>query len=104
MKNKYSAGANFERRLFKVLEREGAYVIRSAGSKGAIDIVALFDGAVGCYQCQLDLPFPPAKREALIDAIRNKLYCQGFLVWRGDKKQIMMEQIFEENETKANIR
>lgn len=42
MPNKnYVSGCNFERRVKKHLEKLGYYVIRSAGSKGQIDIVAV---------------------------------------------------------------
>jgi len=37
---KYSKGANFERDVIKHLEKKGLHCIRSAGSKGIVDIVA----------------------------------------------------------------
>jgi len=38
--NQYRRGARVERILKKKLESEGYYVVRSAGSKGAVDLVA----------------------------------------------------------------
>ena len=38
--NQYRRGARVERLLRKKLESEGYYVVRSAGSKGAVDLVA----------------------------------------------------------------
>ena len=40
MVNQYRRGARIERLLRKKLESEGYYVVRSAGSKGAVDLVA----------------------------------------------------------------
>ena len=40
MVNQYRRGARVERLLRKKLESEGYYVVRSAGSKGAVDLVA----------------------------------------------------------------
>ena len=38
----YDKGARQENQLKKIKEAEGAYVIRSAGSKGLFDLVAIF--------------------------------------------------------------
>ena len=38
--NQYRRGARVERLLRKKLESEGYYVVRSAGSRGAVDLVA----------------------------------------------------------------
>ena len=38
--NQYRRGARVERLLRNKLESEGYYVVRSAGSKGAVDLVA----------------------------------------------------------------
>ena len=38
--NRYASGANIEREIKKKLESDGFSVIRSAGSKGSIDLVA----------------------------------------------------------------
>lgn len=39
--SKYNKGVNFERRVRKDLENKGYYVVRSAGSKGVFDLIAL---------------------------------------------------------------
>ena len=51
-------GADFERRVRRHLERDGWFVIRSAGSRGPLDLVALRrDGHAGCevrlIQCKV---------------------------------------------------
>ena len=38
---KYSKGAKFERDVIKFLEKNGNYCIRSAGSKGIVDVIAM---------------------------------------------------------------
>ncbi len=51
-------GAYFERRVRRHLEREGWFVVRAAGSRGPLDLVALrSDGRGGCearlIQCKV---------------------------------------------------
>src|SRR5436309_12747800 len=51
-------GADFERRVKRRLERDGWFVVRSAGSRGPLDLVALRrDGHGGCevrlIQCKV---------------------------------------------------
>ena len=38
--SQYRKGANFERKVKKLLEAKGMFVVRSAGSKGPCDLVA----------------------------------------------------------------
>lgn len=40
-RNNYARGAAYERAVRKVYEARGFYVVRSAGSKGIVDLVAL---------------------------------------------------------------
>ena len=54
MATAYRRGYNFEDRCRKALERLGYVVVRSAGSKGPADLVALRDGVVLLVQCKLD--------------------------------------------------
>ena len=51
MKNRYVSGRYFEYKTRKALEKEGYYVVRSAGSKGAVDLVAL--GEIGIRLVQV---------------------------------------------------
>ncbi len=51
---RYLAGANFERKVKKQLEAEGCLVIRSAGSKGVADLVAIKEGRNVLVQCKTD--------------------------------------------------
>jgi Holliday junction resolvase len=53
--SRYSIGANFERLVKSKFEAAGYVVIRSAGSKSKIDLVALRDGVVPIFvQCKKD--------------------------------------------------
>ena len=38
---KYSKGARFENEVIKFLKKQGMYCIRSAGSKGIVDVIAM---------------------------------------------------------------
>lgn len=38
---RYSKGAKFENDVIKYLEKKGMYCIRSAGSKGIVDVIAM---------------------------------------------------------------
>ena len=67
MPNKnYVNGRSFEYRVKRRLEADGYYVVRSAGSKGKVDLLAVKDGNAAFVQC---------KRHGAIDKEEaNKLY------------------------------
>lgn len=48
----YERGANFERRVKRWLEGQGYFVIRSAGSKGPVDLVAVSAYETVLVQCK----------------------------------------------------
>ena len=48
----YRRGSAFERRVKEMLELEGYYVVRSAGSHGVADLVAVKPGEVLFVQCK----------------------------------------------------
>lgn len=55
MTNKrYQSGRNFEYRVKRYFETQGYFVVRSAGSKGIADLIAISpDGTVSLVQCKL---------------------------------------------------
>ena len=66
----YDKGARQENQLKKIKEAEGAYVMRSAGSHGAFDIIAVYPDRVELIQVKtlgqkvdteklLSIPVPP---------------------------------------------
>ena len=64
--SRYDGGADLERAAKKVLEDSGYYVVRSAGSKGAADLVALKMGEALLVQCKKGGRYlEPAERVAL---------------------------------------
>jgi hypothetical protein len=89
MKNKYQAGANFERRVAKWYEGQGAMVIRSAGSHGVCDVIALFPTVIILNTLRINSKWSPIEREQFLIALRNLrsdgLSYRGRYVWRGDK-------------------
>ena len=53
MPNKrYVKGRNFEYRVKRYFEAKGYFVVRSAGSKGVFDLIAITDGEVIGIQCK----------------------------------------------------
>ena len=50
---RYRRGADFERKIKKLLEAEGWFVVRSAGSKGLVDLIAVFEGEIWAIQAKI---------------------------------------------------
>lgn len=79
MPNKnYQSGRNFEHRVKKHLENKGYYVMRSAGSRGQIDIVAIPTYSYECQvhktlliQCKHGTKISKDEREKLLDLDEN---------------------------------
>jgi len=88
----YRKGAYYERKLFHQLEKEGWYVVRSAGSKGALDLVAIRDGKVMGIQVKKRKQLSKAERENL-EHLREKLGVPIFVVQYTEKGGIMWEEI-----------
>lgn len=51
--NAYAKGRAFEQEVSRYLRERGIWVIRSAGSKGAADLVAWYEGRRALLQCKL---------------------------------------------------
>ena len=62
--SRYDGGADLERAAKKLLEDNGYYVVRSAGSKGAVDLAAFKRGEVVFVQCKADGYLSPGERAA----------------------------------------
>lgn len=61
----YSRGRNFEYRVEHHYQNKGWVVVRSAGSKGAADLIAARQGEIHIIQCKIDGYLSPAEREQL---------------------------------------
>lgn len=62
----YQAGVRFERATRTRLADDGYDLIRSAGSKTKVDLVAVKPGHVLFVQCKRNGKLPPAERVALL--------------------------------------
>lgn len=62
----YDAGRRFEWAVRDALVTDGYDVIRSAGSKGKVDLVAIKPGQLLFIQCKTNGLCPPAERAELI--------------------------------------
>lgn len=62
----YHRGRDFEHRVRAALVADGYDVIRSAGSKTKIDLVAFKAGQILLIQCKLDANASPAERADLL--------------------------------------
>lgn len=80
----YSNGAAHERRTKLKLEADGYYVIKSAGSKGAADLVALKPGQILLVQGKLSGHLPPAEWNDLWE-LAGRLGALAIVVIRGQK-------------------
>lgn len=68
----YKKGYRFEREIFNLFESAGYYVIRSAGSHGTFDLIAIKDGVVFGVQCKYNNHLN--KREELAMKLAFKQY------------------------------
>ncbi len=62
MVSHYRSGADFEREVRAHLVRNGYEVIRSAGSKTKVDLLAFKPGQILVIQCKRSGALPPAER------------------------------------------
>ena len=61
----YRNGGDLERAAKKHLEAEGYFVMKSGGSKGPVDLLAMKPGETLFIQCKTRGAMPPAERMAL---------------------------------------
>lgn len=77
----YARGAIYERTVKKELEREGFFVIRSAGSKSPVDLVAIKGGFFELIQCATRRPKAEAKHVSIKKSAK-RIGSPIILVWR----------------------
>jgi len=92
----YARGAAFERRVRKELEEDGWFVVRSAGSKGVVDLVALREKGnvlrVRLVSCKLNGYVPPAEREQLRKLKEELPHCE-VLVARKEDGGVVLKRV-----------
>lgn len=73
MATKYARGRSFEYRVKNYYEKHGWFVIRSAGSKGIADLVAISPGGseIHFVQCKLHGSISPDERQKLFATASN---------------------------------
>jgi len=64
----YKKGRNFEYQIIKLFSSAGYYTIRSAGSHGIFDILAVKDGVVFGIQCKLANNISKSEKQAMLNA------------------------------------
>jgi Holliday junction resolvase len=67
----YRRGGDLERAAKKILEDNGYYAVKSAGSKGKVDVLALKAGEVLMVQCKTGGYLSPAERGGLRELARR---------------------------------
>lgn len=81
----YSRGAAFERKIKKQYEEAGWFVVRAAGSKGPVDLVAVLmqDDYIDVLliQCKAQKPTKRERDDFIAFLTENGLLMHGVLIW-----------------------
>jgi len=88
-------GIEFERRVLKTLREQGYYAVRSAGSFGTFDIIAVKQSEVLGVQCKMDGYLPPEEREEMV-SVGEDYGIKPYLAYRrkeGRKFVIVLEPV-----------
>ena len=82
----YSRGANFERRVQKLLEDDDWLVIRSAGSHGPVDLVAFRKGLTTRFiQCKISKEDMTRVEKRQLAELAGEHKACAWLYWREGK-------------------
>ena len=71
MNKSYKRGYAFENSLKKKLEAKGYYVVRSAGSKGVFDLIAIKEGKVYGIQCKIGYSIHEKELIRIVDTAKR---------------------------------
>jgi Holliday junction resolvase len=82
----YTKGYRFERRCAKTLEAMGFFVIRSAGSHGSFDLVALKPRTVWLVQCKVNREDLSKTERKALKRLAESLEARAVLAYRKGKK------------------
>lgn len=93
--NAYRKGRAFEYRVKKLFEGKGYFVVRSAGSNGSVDLVAVRKGCVLFVQCKRSGYLAPLERKSLTGAASFYGACACLASIK--KRRIFIEVIVFEN-------
>ena len=67
----YRKGRNFEYQIIKLFSSAGYYTVRSAGSHGVFDILAVKDGIPFGIQCKLANNLSKCEKSAMLNAYKE---------------------------------
>jgi len=92
-KNNYRRGAAFERKVRDHLYEQGfTYVVRSAGSHGLADLVAMRRDMWLLVQCKIDGNLPPTERELLVE-LADDVGARAVMAARGKRGKIELHKL-----------
>ena len=82
--SQYARGANFERKVKELWEDRGYFVVRSAGSKGPVDLVAIaYEYRPILIQCKLTGMITAAEKKRLRE-LGEDYNCDTVIAYRKD--------------------
>ena len=90
--NNYIRGMFFELRVLKYYKRQGFFAVRSSGSFGPADVVAIKKGDIRLIQCKLNGRIPSNEVKALKAACK-RAGAEGYLAHREGRKLIIKKLI-----------
>lgn len=88
--SRYSKGAYLERLVRRRLEQAGYTVIRSAGSKGPVDLIAGDGSKVFVIQCRSRTSLRPRERTSL-ERAAQAFGARPMVVYRKNRREIAVE-------------
>lgn len=89
----YHRGRKFEYRLKKFFERNGAVVLRTAGSHSPFDLVVIEEGTISFIQCKIRKSRPKKDLEDLKAFMRKyfqKPRIKVILAWQPPRKRMVL--------------
>jgi len=100
MGSKYRKGHRWELKVKKMWEAKGYVVYRSAGSKGAADLIALKDGKIVLIQVKINNK-PTREEVAKLQKEAKKCKATALIVlWNSKKREI---EVYNLNLTKRKV-
>jgi len=93
--SQYAKGAYYERQLKHKLEKEGWFVVRAAGSKGIIDLLAVRKGESMGIQVKKGKRLTLTERKAL-EELRKASGIKIFVVYFCGRQKVEWEEILPE--------
>lgn len=86
----YRRGYRFEISVKKYIEHLGAYVIRSAGSHGVFDLIAVKNGSVFGIQCKKDGQLSVHDRKVMLEYYKTHKIIP-LLAFRRNRKLVILD-------------